>query len=248
MSTKPTLIFDLDNTIVECGQYYLNAQEQLVTAQNERTGVDPAVIKAIFGAIDLHSTKLPGGFSRNRYPRSFQAAAAVLDIIRGERIDHGEGFRMWKIGDAVFSAPYTPYDGAIGTLETYQRGGWNLILCSKGEDSVQQRKIDINGLQRFFAPQRTYITLVKSVELLQRIVAEQEIDTEQSWYVGDSMKDDIGPALAVGMKAVEVRTGTGKWAYEDVAHPPTATVSTLRELLNVIPVLAPEDRKALVAA
>lgn len=235
---RPSLIFDLDNTLVECGQYYLNAQAELVRRQNVRTGVAPEIIKELFTTIDLQSTKLERGFSRDRFPRSFSATSAALDAMQGHNPDLGEMNAMWGVGDSVFHAPYTPYEGVADTLQAYKDGGWQLILCSKGQYDVQKRKISINQLERFFEPAKTYITLVKSPEYLLQVIEAQQIDVASSWYIGDSMRDDIGPALAVKMKAVVVDSGTGKWAYENIEHPPTARVNTVSELGTIIPIIA----------
>ncbi len=243
----PTLIFDLDNTLVECGQYYLSAQVELIRRQSVRTDIKPEIIKELFTTIDLQSTKLERGFSRDRFPRSFSATVAVLDAMRGRTPDNDEMKAMWLIGDDVFYAPYTPYDGVESTLQAYKDGGWQLLLCSKGQYEVQKRKIAINGFERFFDPTEQYITLVKSPEYLQQIIVAKQIDVGNSWYIGDSMRDDIGPALAVGMKAVEVASGTGKWAYENIEHPPTATITSVSELGTIIPTIAPGRPEPAIA-
>src|SRR5690242_2580 len=113
---KPTLVFDLDNTLIECGLYYKQAEQALLTLVNQQTSVPEAIVKEIFSAIDVASAKMPDGFARSRFPNSFAAAAAVCDVIQGRRPNPGLMERCWNIGDDVFRAPYELYPKAKEVL------------------------------------------------------------------------------------------------------------------------------------
>lgn len=243
--TVPVLIFDLDNTLVECSKYYNHALDSFAEACEARLGVPRQLALGVIKSIDLECTKLPNAFARDRFPRSFEAASATLDIVSGRAVS-GEARRNARaIGDAVFEAPYTVYRGVKSLLQQYQKGGWKLILCSKGDDEVQRRKVRINKLDRFFTPSTTYITLLKSTELVETILKEQDADRTRTWYVGDSMKDDIGPALAAGLGAVHITATAPVWGYEDTSHVPTHTISRVVDLSKFVPISA-RDRRAVV--
>lgn len=243
--TVPVLIFDLDNTLVECSKYYNHALDSFAEACEARLGVPRQLALGVIKSIDLECTKLPNAFARDRFPRSFEAASATLDIVSGRTVSGEARRRARAIGDAVFEAPYTVYRGVKSLLQQYQKGGWKLVLCSKGDDEVQRRKVRINKLDRFFTPSTTYITLVKSTELVETILKEQEADRTRTWYIGDSMKDDMGPALTASLGAVHITSTAPVWGYEDIAHTPTAVIAKVSDLPTIIPVNS-RDRRALV--
>lgn len=57
---------------------------------------------------------------------------------------------------------------------------------------------------------------------------------EQAWMVGDRLDNDILPAMALGMKTVWVRQGWGGWGNAGLLpHPPTNTIDTIGQLLDV---------------
>lgn len=242
---RPTLIFDLDNTLVECGKYYLEAQDAFAAEVDQLFGLQPGIALSMLKAIDLECTKLPNAFARDRFPRSFDAAYAALAIAVGRPISQNRRAKVRQIGDAVFDAPYTAYRGIKTVLRQYRAAGWRLVLCSKGDNEVQLRKLRINNLDQFFTPSTTYITLKKSADLLRTILEEQEADLARTWYVGDSMRDDIGPALEVGIGAIRVAGTTKGWAYENENHSPTLEIADVNELVSWLP-LDHADPRALV--
>lgn len=236
MTLRPTLIFDLDNTLVECKAYYDSAIEEFAARKADYTGFSPEFCKKILADIDLASCQLPGGFSRDRFPRSFRSASVALDVIADYTMpDLVFADEMYDLGNAVFIAPYTLYEGITDALELYKQGGWHIAMCSKGEDAVQWYKINKNNLGQWFATSAVYITLKKSPDLLKRIACEQQSDPERTWVIGDSPRDDIGPAKVANFGAVEVVNKDGTWGYESEAHEPHARVAGVAELSIVIP-------------
>lgn len=233
---KPTLIFDLDNTLVECGQYYTDASEAFAELQASTTGCPPKFALDLHQVIDVEMAKRPGGFRRDRFPTSFAATSLALDAIQGKAPDSAKAHKSFEIGDSVFTAEYTPYDGAIETLHHYRAGGWQLVLLTKGDKEVQSYKIDRHNLRNFF--DHIYITLTKSPEYLGQVLQEVDARPSHTWYMGDSVRDDIGPALKLGIGAVEVATGTGKWGYENAQHVADYVVPNVDAIRKFIPQLA----------
>ena len=226
------LLFDLDNTLVECGQYYLDAQDQFVAAVHRRTALDKDLIFKILGAIDVTCCSLPDGFSRSRFPRSFQAASLALDSIAGLPPSMSFAQQMYETGDAVFSAPYPMYEGVPELLDALLSAKWKLIMVTKGEPEVQHRKVRINKLGSFFHYDDIYPVLNKNEALFTKLAKDYNLDVRNSWMIGDSLKDDIGPAKAAGFNTVFVSSKTGRWAYEDQCHVPDLTVYSVTELLQ----------------
>lgn len=240
---KPTLIFDLDNTLVECGQYYLDASDEFAAYQADRTGCTIQFALDLCGVIDLEMAKRPGGFRRDRFPTSFKATSYALDAIAGLLPNPDAGKISYWIGDEVFRAPYTPYDGVFETLDYYANGGWQLVLLTKGDAEVQTRKINMHGFDRWFPTEQQFITLSKNPEYLHRVMRAVNATPSHTWVIGDSIRDDIGPALEVGVGAVEVNTGTGKWGYESAKHVADYMVRSVSAIQGFIP-QRPSDPEA----
>lgn len=204
-------------------------------AVHAATGTDRDLIARVLEKIDVESSTLPDGFSRTRFPRSFKAASLALDAMAGwEFPDLKRAQMMYQLGDSVFDAPYPAYPGIHKLLRSYA-DHYKLVLVTKGEDTVQWRKIHLNKFDEFFTPQNTYVVLRKNKELFERIVEEQDLDIASSWMIGDSLRDDIGPAKAAGLRTVEIRSHTGRWGYETEAHAADITVLHTTDIVNYIP-------------
>lgn len=209
------LIFDLDDTILTCSKYYEECKDKFVAEAVKRTGVKQEVVEKILGGVDLACMGLDDGFGKERFPRSFAATSAVLDIIRGKPVDEIACDRAFVIGDSVFRAEYPIIEGAEEVLEEYKAKGYNLFLYTKGDYGVQQRKIDIHRLDRFFDMENTYIVGKKGGEQIQKIIDDHNLIKEETVLIGDSMRDDIRSANEVGIDSVHVwDIARRKWDYE----------------------------------
>ena len=234
MRDNATLIFDGDNTLFECGKYYLDAERMFGAAMHLKHGVNAVLASKILADLDVTSTKLDEGFSRKRYPRSFRAASYAMDVIFGCDIDYVLAEQMTLIAENVFKAPYTLYPGVRSTLMGYKEQGWRLILITKGDYKVQRRKIEINGLDKIFEEENIFIVEKKNVNVLADIIAQTNTYTESAYMIGDSMKDDIGPALALGMTTIHIDSRNSKWGYEDVEHTPHHILRSVTHLPSVL--------------
>jgi FMN phosphatase YigB (HAD superfamily) len=283
IDTRPTLLFDLDGTLCECGVYYVEATEAFVRYQVERTGLAEAVVREVVEQVDLAATMLPDAFRRDRFPRSFYAASLALDALAADRLmpityeaqeevdrqllalemmgativypervevhpgcqpDVAAAQESFRLADAVFDAPYELFPGVRETLMLYGSQGWQLLLLTKGDKAVQERKIKINDLDPLF--HGVVVTPEKSVELLDWYLTQAAADRTRTWVIGDSMRDDMGPALALGLGAIHVTRGGSTWAYDNQTHMPHAAIAMVAELGPVLP-LDPTHPLAVVA-
>jgi len=199
----PTLIFDLDDTLVHCQPAYdqvYNAFDVLMTTPDFPPGFPRRLAKAI----DDESKQLAEGFSRARLPRAFQAASVALDVLSEHEVDHQRATEAWKLGNTVFAAEYPLISGARETLLHYSRGGWQLVLYSLGDEGVQWRKITAHKLEKIVSPENIFITSCKSAGVLLDILNRVRADKARTWVIGDSFKHDIVPAVEVGVGSIFV--------------------------------------------
>ena len=87
----------------------------------------------------------------------------------------------------------------------------DLLLLTKGADEEQQRKIDVSGLAGFF--RSIVIVPEKTPAVYAALVESEDLDPERTWMIGNSIKSDIMPALAVGLGAVFI-PNVNTWALE----------------------------------
>lgn len=232
---RSTLLFDMDGTLLRCSEYYRKAIEQFGHLKAARGTITPGAASKVLSEIDLAATTLPDAFKRHRFPLSFRAASFAVDVISGNSISFAEAVEAYNIGDAVFDAEYEPYPEALNTVLAYKQAGWHLVLVTKGDHEVQWSKIKKRGLNWLFGEENVYVTLAKSADLLQSIVAEQEIDSDSSFVIGDSLKDDIAPATAIGLRTVLIESDH-PWSYNDHDVTPTHVLPAVSAMPNVVPI------------
>lgn len=236
----PTIIFDLDNTLCECSQYYVAAHVRFSDLTAKRTGLPPEVCLDVLNKLDLAATKLPNGWCTWRMPRAYHAASLSCDVLAGIEPDGFAAAYAGTIASEVFKAPYTLFSGAKEVLTWFS--GWQLVLLTKGDPELQQRKIDSNGLGDYF--DAVHIVPQKSADVLRSVIAKNNIDPTASWMVGDSPKDDIGPALELGMQTILIGSGNGRWAYEDTDHFAHYYEPSVVRIASLIPQMARKVVKA----
>lgn len=230
------LIFDMDDTLLLCGKYYIECREEFGRFQFERVGIDPKIVDKMFNDFDLACTQLPNAFNKERYPRSFAAISAALDIVLGNAPDEEAAHRSYVIGYSVFDAPYELFPGVKEMLAEYKANGKRLFMCTKGDVSVQTRKINIHKFHDIFEPDHIYIVPKKDGKVFEQIMADHHLDPSETIMIGDSLKDDIGGAHAAGIVAVHVADPNKPvWAYDDGKNTPEWRITNITDLSTIIP-------------
>lgn len=250
MPGKSTLIFDLDGTLVECGKYYDDANRRGAEYMHQVTGLPVAKIRAVMSAVDLAAVTLADGFSRERFPRSFEAVAMALchTVAHQRQVMPywNHVVRMGQIANSVFDAPYDELDGVRGVLEQYRAAGWHMVLYTKGDKEVQSSKIQRHGYNTLF--DYCIVTPTKSVEMLSQLTTNLGIDPAESWVIGDSPKDDIAPAAELGYRTVFVKRSGQEWSYDNATVEATATIEEIARLPDVLPSVGIPGAEVLAAA
>jgi phosphoglycolate phosphatase-like HAD superfamily hydrolase len=230
------LIFDMDDTLIHCGRYYVATKNRFVEFQHQRTGLPKDMILKMLNDVDLACTTFPMGFSKERFPRSFVAISHVLDIVRGLPVNEAAAKESLYIGQSVFDAEYEPFEGAFETLKMFKDNGFKLFLNTKGDEDVQNMKIFKHKLDRFFDDDSIYIVPKKDRTGIIRILDDHNLKIEETLSIGDSVRDDIGTAKAVGIDTALVTEADHTWGYEDTDHEPTYEIHSIRDLLKIIPI------------
>jgi putative hydrolase of the HAD superfamily len=230
------LMFDLDDTILNCSCHYDDCKKEFALKASARTETDYDEVLRILNAIDGITAKLHT-FTKERFPLSFAATSAVLDALGGDKTDDEAAREAYDMGNKVFDCDYPLIPGAYEALSTYHNRGFNLILYTKGDPAIQKRKIKKNGLEAFFSPFNTFIVPVKNGDVVKDIIKKQYILPVETVLIGDNFKEDIQSAIDAGLQAIWI-TPTTTPGYVDEGNA-FSNIHSIADLPLIIPQVSP---------
>lgn len=153
------------------------------------------------------------GFNKERFPTSFvrtyeeickTLGIEAMDKARKEIYDIGMtafDFRRWKKQGL--------FPNVAETLDFLLEKGDELILLTKGDPKVQERKIEATNIRKWFG-NSIYIVPKKDKDTLIQLASGY--DSSHVWHVGNSIRSDVEPALEADINMIYIRLET--WAYE----------------------------------
>lgn len=201
--------FDADDTLWHSEDSFHRVEARFVELVSPfaPTGVDVA------GALRaMERAKLPvSGYGVKAFTLSMvQAAITVTDAavpssIVGRLVDAG----LEMLTEQVRLLPHVPE--VLADLGRDHR----LVLITKGDLVHQDRKVTTSGLAHHF--ERIEIVLEKDVETYTRVLGLIGIGPERFCMVGNSVRSDILPVLAIGSHAVHIPYPL-LWDHEHVDH------------------------------
>ena len=111
--------------------------------------------------------------------------------------------------------PCTPLPEVEATLATLRQTPLRLVVFTKGELLDQQHKLERSGLEHYF--DYVEITSDKGEKEFRELCTKLNVKPEQMLMVGNSLKSDIAPALAIGCQAVYIPFHV-TWQLEHAEH------------------------------
>lgn len=203
------VIFDGDDTLWDTMPTYTRIKNKFFVLM-AREGFDATRVEEFFEQRDIQNVSR-WGFARKRFQIS------MLETFNHfHRQAHGHTRNLDKgsiarLADSVFAQPTRRLPYAESVLRKLQP--WcQLLLLTKGDRSVQKRRLSSSGLEKYF--RTVQIVAHKNEQSFRRLIRTQRLDASTTWSVGNSLRSDVTPALAVGMNAIWIPRAT--WAYEDV--------------------------------
>ena len=139
-----------------------------------------------------------------------------------------------QYGKDLLDKPIELLDGIEDVLQTL-KNKYRLVVATKGDLLDQERKLKKSGLEHYFhhieimsdKQEKDYIKLIKHLD----------IKPEEFLMIGNSLKSDVIPVLAIGGHAVHVPYHT-TWAHEKVdqiiEHERFSQVTTIRETISYL--------------
>ena len=133
--------------------------------------------------------------------------------------------------------PATPLPEVVETLETLRtrlEGDSKMVVFTKGELQDQENKLKRSGLLKYFDD--VEITSDKSQLEFLDLCEHQQIHPSELLMIGNSLKSDIAPALAIGAWAIHIPFHV-TWQlehFDDIDHERLIKISHFSEILNYI--------------
>ncbi|MAT89158.1 MAG: HAD family hydrolase [Flavobacteriaceae bacterium] len=142
--------------------------------------------------------------------------------------------QLMDLGKEMLQAPVEVLDGIEATLKALAPH-YELVMATKGDLLDQERKLNKSGLASYF--HHIEIVSDKTETQYQKLVSQLDIHPEEFLMVGNSVKSDILPVLAIGAYAFHIPFHT-TWAHElvkePVEHPNFQLLSNATELKAIL--------------
>lgn len=137
-------------------------------------------------------------------------------------------------GKELLQKPIELLDGVEETLQLLH-GKYKLVVATKGDLLDQRRKLHNSGLGHYFhhievmsdKKEQDYLDLLKRLE----------INADEFFMIGNSLKSDVLPVLKIGGYAVHIPFHT-TWEHEKISHKVEhPNFKTLEKITEVLPLL-----------
>jgi putative hydrolase of the HAD superfamily len=189
---------------------------------------DPATVERALYATELRNLPLYGYGAKGF---TLSAIETAIDLTEG-RVSANELRELLALGRDILAHPVELLDAVPDTLAALAAAGHRMLLVTKGDLLHQERKIHASGLaHRFLA---TEIVSEKDEASYARLLRRHHVDPARFLMVGNSLRSDIAPVLALGGLAAHVPYPL-TWEHEKLAALPSApdrffTLASIREL------------------
>ena len=193
---------------------------------------DPKTVERALYATEMRNLDLFGYGVKSFALSSIETAIELT----GGSIPSEELRALVQMARDMLAHPVELLDGATETVGLLA-GGYRLLVITKGDLRHQERKFQRSGLANIVA--HCDVVSEKDNATYARVLARHGIAPEDFLMVGNSMRSDILPVLALGGHAAHIPYPL-VWAHEESAAP--AGCARFHELANLRELPALLDR------
>lgn len=207
--TPEIIAFDADDTLFINEPYFEEAELKFCSLMQDylsQKDISMAIYQAQINNLPLY------GYGIKGYILSMIEAA--LEISNQRIPSKGIG-KILDFGKDLLNKPIELIDGIEETLAYLHQKKYKNIVATKGDLKDQHRKLHHSGLGRFFH----HIEVMSDKQLMDYQKLLERLETEPSKFlmIGNSLKSDVLPVLALGGFAVHVPFHT-TWLHEKIDH------------------------------
>jgi putative hydrolase of the HAD superfamily len=200
------IAFDADDTLWHGEVHYQETLENL--KQILSAWDDPQSIEEIMYEIEMRNLPLYGYGVKAFMLSMIEAAVKITDgEISGKTIAE-----ILSMGRSMLETDVVLYPDVKDTLEQLS-GTFPLMVITKGDLLDQNAKVERSGLQKYFS--QVEVVNDKTPDSYRSVLEKYHIDPKSMLMVGNSIRSDIVPILALGGIAVHIPANT-TWEHEMV--------------------------------
>ncbi len=229
------IIVDLDDTLLITSAIYQKARLEFAQLIEELKLGNSAETINLLNEIDwINRKKLDVAKERlaismyDTYCELVKRAATDPDLSIREK--------CFDIMQKVFTHRYRLVWAARKVLTECKNMGHRMVLYTRGDRELQERKIKDAKLEEFF--EHICIVPHKNEAQLLNILLELAIEPEDAWMIGDEVLTDVLPGLNLGMNVIRV---WGYHEYEPAALPKSDRLYNVKSLVHILPILEKLD-------
>jgi len=199
------IALDADDTLWDNESFYIQAKADFV-ALLQRYELSPEQVKARLDMIEEGNVAIYGYGIKSFLLSMVEAAIAISQgEIRGDDLR-----AVIDLGREMLSSPVKIFPHTEDTLAALSQR-WDLMLITKGDVFEQSQKIERTGLAKYF--RLVEIVGQKTPAVYRALLKRHNIDPRRFLMVGNSLRSDIQPVLALGGQAVYIPY-INTWAHE----------------------------------
>jgi putative hydrolase of the HAD superfamily len=225
------IVFDGDDTLWATEPLYDDAR-RLAREIVEESGLDGAQWERLERQIDVDNVE-HFGHDTSRFPRSCVQAYDSLCSATGQDVHPVVRARIENAARTVFDRPAPLMAHARSTLIALRARGFRLALLTKGDPTLQRRRVEQSGLAHLFDV--IEIVEAKTPESIRAVLRRIGAPPSSALSVGNSVRSDVLPSLAAGVRPIWIDAHV--WEYErDHDALPAEGVIEIDNLIGVLDV------------
>ena len=222
------IAFDADDTLWVNEPYFRNAELEFCALLSDYMPTER--VMAILFETEIANLKLYGygikGF--------MLSMIETINIVCGDAANPKILNASIELGKSMFLKPIELLDGVEEVLRSLY-GKYRLVVATKGDLLDQERKLERSGLHHYF--HHIEIMSDKQEKDYQKLLKHLDCPADEFLMIGNSLKSDILPVLAIGGHAVHIPyhiTWLHEQIEEEIKH---ANFYQMDSLMAILPKL-----------
>ena len=206
MNNIKVIAFDADDTLWVNETYFREAEEtfaELISKYETKNKIDQELFKTEIKNLEIY------GYGIKGFVLSMVECALELS---NYKLPQKTIEKILDIGKEMLAQPIELLDGVEEVLSNLQ-GKYKLIVATKGDLLDQEKKLEKSNLLKYFhhievmsdKKEKDYLKLMKHLE----------VEPSELLMIGNSLKSDVLPLVALGASAIHIPFHT-TWAHEEV--------------------------------
>ena len=225
------LIFDLDDTLIYTHQVFVELTDEFLQ-QMAALGLSDDNLYYTLDAFDREAIEQADAYVPWAFPQAMRQTYAFYCEKFFQPYDEEQAAAFEALGNSFREADYPLVDGTKTLLDTLADGGHRLVLLTQGGYEEQKYKVELHHLNEYF--HEIIVVDKKTPAVYQNIMQRHEFAPKQTVVIGNSLKSEIAPALAVQAHAILVQVCQG-WDFENIEL--AQKVPEVHSLIDILPLI-----------